>query len=126
MSAHDVGVARLFFDALATAAQTGDFEGLYPLLASDVEWRTPLRSLRGVGELRNAPTWPWVAPRSSLDIDFEEEETIDLGGGRIVAGFREIYRVKDSGDFAYERKRRIELTVRGEKIARYELRFAGS
>ena len=43
-----------------------------------------------------------------------------------LTDFREIYRVKDTGDFAYERARRIELTIRGDKITRYELRFDGS
>jgi ketosteroid isomerase-like protein len=125
MSAQDLAVARLFLDALASAANTGDHEGLFPLLASDVEWRTPLRSLHGVGEVRDQPSWPWIVPRASFEIDFEEKETVDLGDGRIVADFREIYRTKETGDFAYARERKIELTVRGDKISRYEMRFAG-
>jgi hypothetical protein len=32
--------------------------------------------------------------------------------------------MKETGDFAYARDRRVELTIRGEKIARYEMRFA--
>jgi ketosteroid isomerase-like protein len=75
MSVQDLAVARVFFDALASAAKTGDRDGLYPLLSSDVEWLT--------------------------------------------------YRMKETGDFAYARDRQIELTVRGAKIARYELRFTG-
>jgi ketosteroid isomerase-like protein len=125
MSAQDLAVARLFLDALASAANTGDHEGLFPLLASDVEWRTPLRSLHGVGEVQDQPSWPWIVPRASFEIDFEEKETVDLGDGRIVADFREIYRTKETGDFAYARERKIELTVRGDKISRYEMRFAG-
>jgi ketosteroid isomerase-like protein len=126
VSTQDLAVARLFLDALASAVRTGDHDGLYPLLAPDVEWRTPLRTLRGVGEVRNQPSWPWITPRPSFDVDFEEQETTDLGDGRVVAGFREIYRMKATGDFAYARDRRIELTIRGEKVARYELRFVGS
>ena len=126
MSTDDLAVARQFLQALVSAANTGDHEVLYPLLAPDVEWLTPLRSLRGVGEVRDQPSWPWIAPRTDLEIDFEEKETTDLGSGRVLADFREIYRVKDTGDFAYERGRQIELTIRGDKIARYELRFAGS
>lgn len=126
MSAQDLAVAKLFLEALASAANTGDHDGLYPLLASDVEWLTPLRTLSGIGEVRDEPTWPWIVPRASFEIDFEEQETIDLGDGRILAGFREIYRTEETGDFAYARDRQIELSIRGEKIARYELRFAGS
>jgi ketosteroid isomerase-like protein len=126
VSAQDLTVARSFFDALMSAARTGDRDGLYPLLATDVEWLTPLRSVRGLGELQNDPSWPWGMPRPAFNVDFEERETVDLGDGRIVADFREIYRTRDSGDVAYARDRQIELTVRGEKIARYELRFTGS
>jgi ketosteroid isomerase-like protein len=126
VSAQDLAVARLFFEALAAAARTGDRDRLYPLLASDVEWLTPLRSLRGHDELRDQPSWPWAMPRPTFEVDFEEKETTDLGDGRILADFREIYRMRDTGDFAYERSRRIELTIRGEKIARHELRFSGT
>ena len=126
MSTDDLAVARQFFEALATAVKTGDHDNLYPLLDPDVEWLTPLRTLRGIGEVRDQPSWPWIAPRGSFEIDFEEKETIDLGSGKVLADFSEIYRVKGTGDFAYERARQIELTVRGDKIARYEMRFAGS
>jgi ketosteroid isomerase-like protein len=126
MSADDLVVARRFLEALAAAVKTGDHDDLYPLLDPDVEWLTPLRSLHGIGEVRDQPSWPWIAPRASFEIDFEEKETTDLGSGRILTDIREIYRVKRTGDFAYERARRIELTVRGNKIARYELQFAGS
>lgn len=126
MSAQDLAVARLFFDALMSAVRTGDRDGLYPLLASDVEWQTPLRSVRGLGELQNEPNWPWGMPRPTFSVDFEEKETVDLGDGRVVADVREIYSMRDTGDFAYARDRQIELTIRGEKVARYEMRFTGS
>jgi ketosteroid isomerase-like protein len=123
MSAQDLAVARRFLDALTSAVRGGDRDSLYPLLASDVEWLTPLRSVRGLGTLQNEPGWPWGTPRPTFNVDFEEKETVDLGDGRIVADFREIYRMRDTGDFAYERDRQIELTIRDEKVARYELRF---
>jgi ketosteroid isomerase-like protein len=126
VSAQDLAVARLFFDALMSAVRTGDRDGLYPLLASDVEWQTPLRSVRGLGALQNEPNWPWGMPRPTFSVDFEEKETVDLGDGRIVADVREIYSMKDTGEFAYARDRQIELTIRGEKVARYEMRFTGS
>jgi hypothetical protein len=126
VSAEDLAVARLFFDALASAAQTGERDRLYPLLASDVEWLTPLRSARGLGELQSDPGWPWGMPRPAFSVEFEEKDTVDLGDGRVVADFREIYRTLDNGDFAYARDRQVELTIRGETVARYELRFTGS
>jgi ketosteroid isomerase-like protein len=126
MSADDLAVARRFFEALAAAMNTGDHDPLYPLLAQDIEWLTPLRNLHGIGEVRDQVSWPWIAPRASFDIDLEEKEMNDLGGGRIVSEFREVYRTKDSGDFAYSRDRRIELTIRGDKVVRYEMRFGGS
>jgi len=126
MSAQDVAVAKLFLEALASAASTGERDGLYPLLAPDVEWLTPLRTLSGIGEVRNQPSWPWIVPRATFEIDFEEKETVDLGDGRVVTEFLEIYRMKETGEFAYARERQIELTVSGERIARYEMRFAGS
>lgn len=125
MSAGDATVAARFLEALAAAANSGDHEPLYPSLASDVEWLTPLRTLRGIEEVRGQPSWPWIAPRTNLHIDFEEMETSDLGDGRITTDFREIYRTSE-GEFAYGRDRRIELTIRGDKVARYELRFEGS
>jgi ketosteroid isomerase-like protein len=126
MSDDDLAVAGRFLEALAAAARTGDHDGLYPLLDPDVEWRTPLRTLRGIGEVRGQPSWPWIAPKTNLDIDFEERHMTDHGGGRVVSDFREIYRTKETGDLAYERDRSIELTIRGDKVARYELRFDGS
>jgi ketosteroid isomerase-like protein len=125
MSSDDLSVARQFLEALVAAAKSGDHEPLYPLLAADVEWFTPLRTLRGIEEVRDQPSWPWIAPRTSLQIDFEELETSDLGGGRITTEYREIYRTS-AGEFAYERERQIALTIRGDKVARYELRFTGS
>jgi ketosteroid isomerase-like protein len=123
MSADDLAVARRFFEALAAAANSGDHDRIYPLLAPDVEWLTPLRNLHGVDEVRDQPSWPWISPRTNLQIDFEETKTIDLGGGRVVWDFRELHRTTSTGDLAYTRDRRIELTIRGDKIARYELRF---
>ncbi len=126
MSSEDLAVAGLFFDALEAAARTGDRDGLYPLLTSDVEWLTPLRSVHGLGELQNEAGRPWATPRPTFDVGLEQKQTVDLGDGRVLADYREIYRVKDSGDVAYARERQIELTVRDEKVVRYELRFTGS
>jgi hypothetical protein len=126
MSSTDLDVARQFLAAIATAASSGDHSGLYPFLADDVEWLTPLRTLRGINEVRDQPSWPWIAPATNLDIEFEDTDTTDFGGGRIVVRIRETYRTRETGEFAYARTRRIELMVRRDKIARYELSFDGS
>ena len=124
MSGGDLELAREFLGALAVAAKTGEADAVYPLLDPDVEWLTPQFALRSVGEVRQR--MEWFSPREQLDVEFGEPELKDLGSGRIVSDVQETYRMKDTGDFAYARERRIELTVREGKIARYELRFAGS
>jgi hypothetical protein len=40
----------------------------------------------------------------------------------VARQFLEALRAKDTGDFAYSRDRRIELTIRDRKVARYEMR----
>jgi hypothetical protein len=124
MSVDDLAVAKEFLQTLAAAANSGDHDAVYPLLAPDVEWRTPQRTLYGLDEVRAQPTWPWLSRRGTLEAEFEEEIS-DLGGGRIVSDVHMTYRKKGTGDVAYARDRRIELTIRGGKVARYELRFAG-
>ncbi len=44
----------------------------------------------------------------------------DLGDGRVGATNHQVYRWKESGELAYERRARIEYVVRGGKIVRYE------
>jgi hypothetical protein len=124
VSDRDLELAREFLDALAVAAKTGEAEAVYPLLAPDIEWLTPQFALRSVGEVRER--MEWFSPREQLEVEFAEPELTDLGSGRIVSDVQEVYRMKDTGDFAYARERRIELTIREGQITRYELRFAGS
>ena len=119
----DLDLARQFLDALAAAAKTGDRTVLYPLLSPDIQWETPQRELHGMDEMRDQLTW--LSPPDKLDIAFDEPELTDHGGGRIVSDIHEVYRVKGSGDFAYARDRRIDLTIRDGKIARYEMRVVG-
>src|SRR5262245_63812572 len=123
MSAEDLAVAQQFLETLATAAKSGEPEDVYPLLAADVHWMTPQREFRGVGEVANV--FSWFLREERLDVDFEIEEQSDLGDGKIVTDFQEIYRLKQTGEFAYSRERRIVLTIRDGKIATYEMRFAG-
>lgn len=124
MSDRDLELAREFLGALAVAAKTGEAEAVYPLLAQDVEWLTPQFALSNVGEVRER--MEWFSPREQLEVEFGEPELADLGNGRIASDVQEVYRMKDTGEFAYARQRRIELTIHEGVITRYEMRFTGS
>jgi ketosteroid isomerase-like protein len=123
MSAEDLELAQQFLDALAVAAKTGDRNAVYPLLAPDVEWVMPKRDLRGIDEVRDQLSW--VSPPDNLDVDFDPPEVTDLGDGRISSDVHEIYRVRETGEFAYARDRRVELTIRDGTVARYEMKVVG-
>jgi hypothetical protein len=123
MSAEDLEFAREFLDVLAATAKTGDRTALYSLLAHDVEWLTPQRDVHGLDAAREELTW--VTPPDNLDLEFNEPELNDLGGGRVVSDVLEVYRMKETGEFAYARDRRIELMIRDGKIARYQMWIVG-
>jgi hypothetical protein len=123
MTADDVQVAKEFLKVLAVVAKTGRRDVLYPLLAADVAWLTPQTDFHGIEEVRGGPTW--FSPKHRVDIEFEETALTDLGEGRVVSDVHEVYSMKESGEFAYARDRRIELTIREGKIARYEMRIVG-
>ena len=61
MRAEDVEIAGAFLAALEEAAESGSREAVYPLLAPDVEWVTPKRTLRGIDEIREELTWGFAA-----------------------------------------------------------------
>jgi hypothetical protein len=119
----DLQVARQFLAALGTVAITGERNGLYPWLTSDVEWVTPMRVLTGIEEIREDLTW--INPPADFDLEFEIAELTDLGGGGIVSEIRELYRLKSSGQVVHGIHRRIELAIRDRKVARYEMRIIG-
>ena len=123
MGADDLEIARRFRIALEGAAKSGDREPLYPFLAADVEWVTPKRTLSGLDEVREELIWG--SPDENLELEFEEGEWVELGDGRLVLDVHQVYRVKATGDFAYERERQIELTIRDGQITRYEMRIVG-
>ena len=123
MSTSIADVATGFLAALEVAAKTGDRDPVYPFLASDAEWVTPQRSLVGVDEIRRELTW--VNPPDKLDLVFERGELVELGEGRFVMEVRQVYTLKATGEFAYTRLRRVELTVRDGKVSRYEMRSVG-
>jgi hypothetical protein len=119
----DLEVAKQFRAALETAVRTGERSAVLDLLAPDVEWVTPQRTLQGIDEFK---TWRiWGSTAGTFDSEFSEGEWQDLGDGRIVCDLRQVYRMKESDDFAYERERQVELLIRDGKVSRYELRFKG-
>jgi ketosteroid isomerase-like protein len=93
------------------------------LLAPDVEWVTPQRTLHGITDIQE--NWNWGSSPESFDYAFEEGEWTDDGEGRLVCEVRQVYRVRETGDFAYERMRRVRLTVHDGKIGRYEISIIG-
>ena len=119
MGASDIEVAERFGVALEAAVRTNDREIVYPLLAPDVEWVTPKRTLHGIDEMRRE--WTWGSSPESFDYEFEKGDWVDDGDGRRSCDVREIYRLKDTGDFAYSHRRRIQLTIHDGKITRYEM-----
>ena len=123
MAAQDVDVAERFRVALEAAVRTGDREAVYELLAPEVEWVMPQRTLRGLDEMRRE--WTWGSSPESFEYEFEDGGWADDGDGRLVCDVQEVYRLKKTGEFAYRRTVRIELTIRNGKIDRYELRVVG-
>jgi ketosteroid isomerase-like protein len=115
-------VAEQFRVALEAAVRTGDREAVYALVAPDVEWVTPRRTLRGLKELKE--DWTWGSSPESFEYEFDEGEWLEEDG-LLGCDVRETYRVKETGDFAYSRNLRIQLTIGQGKITRYELRVSG-
>lgn len=119
MGAQDVEIAERFRVALEAAVRTGDREAVYTLLAPDVEWVTPKRTLHGIDQMRRELTWG--SSPESFAYEFEEGDWVDNGDGRVACDVREIYRLKETGDFAYSRRLRVQLTIHEGKITRYEI-----
>ena len=68
MPTEDVDVAGQFLAALSLAAECGDREAVYPLLAADIEWVTPKRTLRGIEEIREELTWGSPPEKLALEL----------------------------------------------------------
>jgi len=116
-------IATRFLTALETAAKTGERDPVYPFLAADAEWVTPQRDLVGIDEIRRELTW--VNPPEKLDLEFERGEWVHLAEDRVASDVQQVYTLKATGEFAYARRRRVELTVRDGKVSRYEMRSVG-
>jgi hypothetical protein len=82
--------------------------------------RAPVTRLGG--SLEDTSEAIWGTPPEHLDLEFQAGEWVDLGEGRTCLDVLQIYRVKGSGDFAYQRELRVEITIREGKIGRYEIR----
>jgi ketosteroid isomerase-like protein len=119
----DVDVAERFRLALEGAVRTGDLDAVYSLLADDVEWVTPQRTLHGLDEVKRE--LKWISPSETFDYEFREEDWIDAGDGILVCRVHQIYRLKGTEEVAYERDRRVELEINAGLISRYEMRTVG-
>ena len=123
MTTEELEVAERFRTALETAVQTADREAVFALLDPDVEWITPQRTLHGIDEMR--ADWTWGSSPETFEYAFEEGDWVDHGDGRLSCDARQVYRMKETGDFAYERDLRVQLTIRNGKISRYEMKRIG-
>ncbi len=123
MASARIEIAERFREALEAAVRTGEREPVYALLAPDVEWVTPQRTLHGIDDMR--ANWTWGSSSESFEYAFEAGDWADEGDGRLVCDARQVYRVRGSGDFAYERNRRVQLTIQNGMITRYEMSIVG-
>ena len=119
----ELELARGFLAALEDAARTGERAPLAAFLCDDVEWLMPQRTLHGVDEVLREPIW-W-RPRDHVDLEVVEGEWGRLEGGGLTSELRQLYRLKTTGEVAYERTRTVELAFRDGRVSRYELRDAG-
>ena len=119
MNTDDVGVATRFDAALDAAFKTGDRETVYAFFADDIEYTTPHRTLRGLSEVREKLKWG-SREKENLDVEFEEGEWRDLGGGHVVRESRMVQRWKETGEVATTMRINVELRIRDGQIARYE------
>ena len=123
MSFTNIEVANEFRAALEVALRTGECEGVLALLSPNVEWVMPQHTLHDVGEIED--DLMRLRPPPSLDVEFESEDWVDYGEGRLSCEVHAAHRSRSTGELAYTRDRTIVLTIHEAKIARCEMRFAG-
>jgi ketosteroid isomerase-like protein len=119
VSAQDVEVAKRFSAAVDAAFETGDRELVYAMFADDIEYTTPHRTLRGLSEVREKLKWG-SREKENLDVELEEGDWQDLGGGHVVSESRMVQRWKETGEVAAIMRINVDLRIRDGKIARYE------
>ena len=117
MSEEDVEVVRRF----RAAVRDDDRESAAAVLAPDVEWVVSKnKTLHGVDEVANHYLGKSPGGPENLDVESDLGELEHGGGGRVSAVNHQIFRWKESGELAYERRARIDYTIRDGKIVRYE------
>jgi ketosteroid isomerase-like protein len=122
MSLTNVEAANDFRAALEAALRTGECEGVLTLLSPDIEWVMPQHTLHKAAEIEE--DLKRLQPPPSLDVEFESENWVDYGEGRLSCEVHAAHRSRSTGELAYTRDRTILLTVHEAKIARCEMRFA--
>ena len=116
----DVEIVRRWREVLVD----DDTEAAAPLLAPDVEWVVVSgESLRGIDEVRKYYAGSGSGGPENLDVEFDPGELEDLGDGRVSAINHQVYRWKETGELARERRARIEYTIREGRIVRYEAKL---
>jgi hypothetical protein len=119
MSAQDVDVAERFHAAVDAAFETGDRELVYVFFADDIEYTTPHRTLHGLDEVREKLKWGGAEPEN-LDVEREDGDWQDLGGGHVVRESRVVQRWKETGEVAAIMRVNLDLRIRDGKIMRLE------
>jgi ketosteroid isomerase-like protein len=105
-----VDVARAYFEALAVK----DFRTARSLLDPDVEIVPPSGRAYGLRKLVES----WNGPGfDHLEVSLEDRNVEPDGGGAVVHA-TQVYRWKEDGEVAYERKQAARYEVRDGRIVR--------
>lgn len=102
--------------------QGDDLKAVLSFYAPDIEFVRFGRTYRGIDALREV----WSRPVAEegfehLDAEFEIGQLEDLGDGRVSTWSHVVFRWKESGELAYERRASADYLVLDGKIARCEL-----
>lgn len=112
-------IAKRFEATLDMAFETGDRELVYAFFADDIEYTTPHRTLRGLSEIREKLEWD-SREKENLDVELEQGEWQDVGGGHVVSESRMVQRWKETGEVAATMRINVDPRIRDGRITRYE------
>jgi SnoaL-like domain len=115
----DTEIAERFVAAVELAFKTGDRDSVYAFFADDIEYTTPHRTLRGLGEVREKLKWG-SQEKENLDVEVEDGEWRDLGDGHVVRESRMVQRWKETGEVATTMRINLDLWIRHGEIVRLE------
>jgi ketosteroid isomerase-like protein len=107
--------ARRYREAL----RSGDIETAVSLLDPDVELVLPRGTLSGADRVR--AFLESNAPLENLDVEIHLGELHRVNGSSVRSLNTQVWRWRESGDVAYERRSQAEYTVRDGRIARLEV-----